>query len=140
MREIRKIILHKSDSDVPAHDDIEVIRQWHTEPPRNWSDVGYHYYITKAGERQKGRDIARTGAHVAGHNADSVGICLGGKDDFTEDQFYEAGNLVRELIADINAQQEYQLTAGDIYGHCDFDEDKWYCPGFNVDEFIYKYY
>ena len=23
------------------------IRKWHTDPPRNWDDIGYHFVITR---------------------------------------------------------------------------------------------
>ena len=38
MREVKKIILHCSDSEYGT---ASLIRKWHTEE-RNWSDIGYH--------------------------------------------------------------------------------------------------
>lgn len=41
-RKIDKIYLHCSYSEWGSVGDI---RAWHTGPPQNWSDVGYHYVI-----------------------------------------------------------------------------------------------
>ena len=133
MREIKKIIVHCSDSDIPTHDDISVIAQWHAE--RGWvgadkingtaDDVGYHYYIKKDGTVQKGRDLWVIGAHVSGHNSDSIGICLGGRYNFTTKQFH----ALKALLYDLTRQ--FNLTTNDVYGHRDFDKHKT-CPNFDI--------
>ena len=40
MREITKIIVHCTATPEGREVDVEEIRKWHTEAPRNWSDVG----------------------------------------------------------------------------------------------------
>ena len=66
MREINKIIVHCSDSDVKAHDDISVIKGWYVNE-RNFNDVGYHFFFYKKdGTVQKGRDLATIGAQAKG--------------------------------------------------------------------------
>lgn len=124
MRKINKIIVHCSDSDYSHHDDISVIRDWHVNE-RGWSDVGYHFFIKKDGTVQKGRDLATVGAHVEGHNSDSIGICLGGRHNFTTKQFY----ALKVLLYDLTHQ--FFLTTNDVYGHRDFDKNKT-CPNFDV--------
>ena len=121
---INKIIVHCSDSDIAAHDNIETIYQWHVIE-NGWSDVGYHYFIQSSGNLQKGRDNTRPGAHVRGHNQDSIGICLHGKNNFTEAQFVSLRNLIQGMLRDFN------LTIFDVYGHRDFDNSKT-CPNFDV--------
>jgi len=121
---INKIIVHCSDSDIAAHDNIETIYQWHVIE-NGWSDVGYHYFIQSSGNLQKGRDNTRPGAHVRGHNQDSIGICLHGKNNFTEAQFVSLRNLIQGMLRDFN------LTIFDVYGHRDFDNHKT-CPNFDV--------
>ena len=59
------------------------IRKWHTDPPRNWDDIGYHYVVRRSGTIEKpmlevGRYLEIPGAHVANHNHESIGICLVG--------------------------------------------------------------
>ena len=120
MRRIRRVIIHCSDSDVPSHDDISVIRRWHVEE-RGWSDVGYHFFIRSTGEIQRGRPIEHQGSHCAGHNADSIGICLHGRKHFTVDQFASLRRLCKVLLAENNS-----LT---FHGHCEFSPKS--CPNFD---------
>ena len=135
MREIKKIILHCSDSDFGS---ASLIRKWHTEE-RGWDDIGYHYVITNGvqtsmypyvasddGIIQEGRSVDITGAHVRGHNSDSIGICLIGKHHFTVKQLYEAlPALIQTLLA------IHELTLDNVYGHNEFDPEKT-CPNFSV--------
>ena len=55
------------------------IRKWHTDPPRNWDDIGYHYVVRRSGTIEKpmlevGRYLEIPGAHVANHNHESIVI------------------------------------------------------------------
>ena len=122
MRKINKIVIHCSDSDHAHHDDIEVIRGWHVNE-RRWPDVGYHFFIKRNGDIQEGRALSVAGAHVRGHNEDSIGICLHGKTTFTDSQF----KALRQLVAKLYF--EFKLSINNVYGHCDFDQNK-SCPNF----------
>ena len=76
-REVDRVFLHCSASDNAEHDDIQIIRRWHTDPEpqgRGWSDVGYHFFIRKDGEIQEGRPLTRTPAAQAGHNTGTIAI------------------------------------------------------------------
>jgi N-acetylmuramoyl-L-alanine amidase len=128
MRDVNKIIVHCSDSDIPSHDNIETIRKWHVEE-NGWSDVGYHYFIQSTGDIQEGRPIEKAGAHVKNHNHDSIGICLHGKKTFTEAQFRSLKRLIGKLVF------EYNIPEAEVYGHRDFD-DKKTCPNFEVENII----
>lgn len=125
MRNINKIIVHCSDSDIEAHQDISVIDYWHRE--RGFAMVGYHYFITWDGTIQKGRDLERVGAHCVGQNADSIGICLGGRHKFTKVQFTTLKALLFDLITRFN------LRTTDVYPHNHFDKKKT-CPNFDLDK------
>ncbi len=74
-----KIIIHCSAT--PSYMDIgaERIRKWHKH--RGWSDIGYHFVITRQGWLEEGRRIDYVGAHCKGQNHESRGICLGGGSD-----------------------------------------------------------
>jgi N-acetylmuramoyl-L-alanine amidase len=52
------------------------IQQWHLD--RGWATVGYHFVVSPTGRIFRGRPVDRLGAHVLGHNAGTVGICLMG--------------------------------------------------------------
>ena len=130
MRKINLIVVHCSASDVSAHDNIEIIRKWHVEE-RGWKDVGYHYVITKNGSVQKGRKDEVIGAHVAGHNANALGICLTGNKIFSEAQFEALEILLAGLL------YKYGLERKDVIAHHDLEKGKT-CPNFDVHEFVAK--
>lgn len=123
-RRIDLIVVHCSSSDNPSHDDISVIKQWHFD--RGFKDVGYHYYIKKSGELQKGRDEGVIGAHVKGHNKYTIGICLGGLDNFKQEQ----RNTLKELCIDL--LKKYNLTKDKIVPHSLLDKHGKTCPNFDV--------
>jgi len=110
------------------------IRRWHVEE-RGWRDIGYHYVIRRDGTIEQGRDDAVPGAHVRGHNAHSLGICLvGGMDkdgaaavNYPEAQWASLDVLVRGLAA--------QYPAAVVCGHNDLTKSKT-CPNFDVIEWF----
>lgn len=101
----RKIVIHCSATKPSQDIGAAEIREWHLS--KGWSDIGYHFVIRRSGQVELGRPLEDVGAHVAGHNSDSVGICLvGGLDsagravdeaDFTEEQLESATMLVNTL-------------------------------------------
>ena len=125
-RKISEIILHCSASDNPSHDDIKVIRLWHLK--RKWKDVGYHYYIRKDGTLEKGRAESDSGAHVRGRNKYSIGICLGGLEEFTKEQFETAGKLVKMLL------NKYDLKKSDVNPHNKYSNKL--CPVYDIKEVL----
>lgn len=143
MRRINKIIIHCSASDDPGHDNLEAIKDLHTSPlskvlkwgkyttnGRGWSDVGYHFFISKNGVLFNGRPENITGAHVRGHNRDSIGICLSGERDLPS---AEQGKTLEQICKDLC--KRYSLSKMDIIGHKDLDNKKT-CPNFDVHELV----
>ena len=136
MKEIKKIIIHCSDSEVGS---ASVIDGWHKA--RGWDGIGYHYVITNGiqdscrpykgsddGIIQDGRNVEKQGAHVRGHNSDSIGICLIGKHHFTGKQMvYALPALLNFLF------NTYKLDSDNIFGHNEFNPEKT-CPNFNVND------
>lgn len=146
MRTLRRIILHCSATppswlaNSSADRKLETIRGWHVNH-RGWKDIGYHYIIDRDGTVKAGRPVAVTGAHVVGHNKDSIGICLIGgmwpnledskptdkfSDHFTPAQDFAARELIEFL------QEEYGALT--VHGHNDFAARG--CPGFKVAEWF----
>lgn len=123
-RRIHCLIIHCSDSDIPAHDNIETIRKWHVEE-RGFTDVGYNYFVDKRGNVSPGRTEETVGAHCRGHNSGSIGICLSGRHDFTGDQFRALEALCRDIC------KRYDLEKTQILAHADLDKNKT-CPNFDV--------
>jgi len=130
MRDLNRIIVHCSYTPPSMNIGAETIRDWHVNG-NGWSDIGYHYVIRRNGEVELGRPIERAGAHVRGHNADSIGVCLVGgmtKDktapdcNFTKAQWFALAALLAKLEADYGVKT--------VYGHRDFSSKD--CPCFDV--------
>ena len=150
-RKVHTVFLHCSASDNLTHDDIEVVKKWHTLPKmpkeikvkiknrelpnsenfkygNGWSDVGYHYYITKDCEIQTGRDLEKTPAAQKGHNTGSIAICCGGLNEFSENQL----NLLKSFCYAINDAYNRKVK---FRGHCEVDKNKT-CPIFNYKKLL----
>lgn len=108
---------------------LREIRQWHRE--RGWLDIGYHFVIRRDGTVETGRPKGVIGAHVEGHNYESLGICMAGgidqsgkpENNFTPAQFESLRALLDTLKADYPSAR--------IVGHRDLDSKK-ACPSFDV--------
>lgn len=136
-RKIERIFIHCSASDSSLHDDISVIRKWHTtsdpnDPSKPWRDVGYHYFIKFDGTIQAGRPLeVAPAAQGARHNARTIAICLAGGQHgsikaFTEAQFA----AVRELCQAI----ALALPSVTFHGHCEVSPKL--CPVFNYHKIL----
>jgi N-acetylmuramoyl-L-alanine amidase len=128
MRKLDRIIVHCTATPEGRHVDVDTIRSWHKK--RGWSDIGYHYVIYLDGSVHVGRDVAKIGAHVVGHNADTIGVVyVGGtdaagkaKDTMNDAQQTAFVNLVKALRDKYGA-----LT---LHGHNEYAAKA--CPSFNV--------
>ena len=128
MRKIVSVVLHCSDSDIPRHDNIATIDDWHRA--RGWSKVGYHWFVRRDGTVERGRDEAEVGAHAKNHNKGSIGVCLSGKtfSSAHTPQFTAAVKLVEEILS------RHKLTWANVMLHRDLDRGKT-CPNFTLDFF-----
>lgn len=113
-RTINRIFIHHSATsrDTTTHD---AVKKHHVEE-NGWSDIGYHYTIDGRGIVRKGRKDNTTGAHVKGHNKDSLGICVFGnfQNEYpTAHQMEVLVKLLRQL------QETYKVPAGEIKAHRD---------------------
>lgn len=111
-RRIDLVVVHCSDSPFGS---AALIEAWHRA--RGFAGLGYHWVILNGypdadshrlrrprfdldGVAQPGRPLNEPGAHARGHNAHSAGICLVGRDQFTQAQFETLTRLVREIRRD----------------------------------------
>ncbi|MFC2150147.1 N-acetylmuramoyl-L-alanine amidase [Calditrichota bacterium] len=140
MRKIEKIVIHCSDS---SFGDAALIDGWHRE--RGFDGIGYHYVILNGyptaeslrlqqprwwddGKVETGRALERVGAHVAGHNTRTVGVCLIGVDQFTGAQLEALWQLVTEL--------REQFGDLEVAGHRELieeSESQKTCPNLDMD-------
>lgn len=126
-RKVDLIVVHCSDSDNPKHDNVATINEWHLA--RGFKKIGYHYFIDKSGNVFHGREESEIGAHVEGHNAHSIGICLSGKAEFTPAQFHSLEILLIDICG------RYDLEKKDILGHKDLNKLKT-CPNFDIHKLL----
>jgi N-acetylmuramoyl-L-alanine amidase len=145
MRKINLLVIHCSASDKPDQDSVEAVRNLHVSSPsipikwgkyathgKGWSDIGYHYFISKDGSIYPGRPEDVPGAHVRGHNARSIGVCLSGDTKFTDEQFRSLERICLELT------QKHNLEKKDIVAHRDLDPKK-ACPNFDLHSVISRW-
>ena len=133
MRQIDNLVVHCADTPDGAYFDVDDIRKWHVEE-RGWDDVGYHYIVLLDGQIQKGREDKTQGAHVGGHNSNSIGICYigGGNGEDTRTTPQKASlvyliSFLRRLYPD-----------SVVLGHRDFEGVTKACPCFDAEN-EYKY-
>lgn len=98
--------------------------------------IGYHFIVYTNGAIATGRHLAEAGAHVRGHNLDSIGICLIGTERYSRAQWSALSALVVQL--------RHEFPAARVCGHRDLSPDidgdgvvepaEWLktCPGFDV--------
>lgn len=143
MRQINKIIIHCSASREGQSLTVADIDKMHRA--RGWNGIGYHYIVDIDGSVHGGRPVEKVGAHVSGHNADSIGICyVGGldragnpKDTRTEAQKAAIRELVNELcrkypaVVEVKGHRDY---SPDLNGNGVIEPFEWLkaCPCFNV--------
>lgn len=129
MREINKIIIHCSDTPEGRDDRAADIRRWHLE--RGFGDIGYHYIIDLDGTIEAGRDIDVAGAHCAGHNAKSIGICyVGGADKETRKPKDTRTDAQRDSLLLLLKYLRQRYPSARIYGHRDLANKP--CPCFDA--------
>lgn len=126
---IKYIVVHCAATKPNQNIGVKEIDRWHKQ--RGWAGCGYHFVIRRDGTRETGRKLSKIGAHVRGHNRESIGICLAGglnkqgkaEENFTKAQYKRLRKLLDEL--------EKQFVNANIIGHRDLDPMK-ACPCFDV--------
>ena len=74
------LVIHCSATRYDRDFPVEALRSSHKA--RGFADIGYHFYITRDGELHRCRPVNQIGAHAAGWNDKSIGICYeGGLDE-----------------------------------------------------------
>ena len=120
MRNIKKLVIHCSDSPSGRGDTAETVHKWHLE--KGWDGIGYHYVIDEDGIIESGRPEYWIGAHVQGHNDDSLGICLIGNGHYSPKQCASLIELLEDLL--------FKYPTALIYNHHYFNPEKG-CPLLN---------
>ena len=125
-KNIKFIVIHCSDTN--NQDDASDIHNLHLS--FGWDGIGYHKVILRNGVIQNGRPEYWVGAHVYGKNLESLGICLIGKENFTNQQFTSLKKLL------LNWKKIY--INAEILGHRDIIKTQKTCPNFDVKQWLKK--
>lgn len=120
----KKVILHCSDSPDNMNITIDDIEQWHKD--RGFKKIGYHYVIHKDGEVKAGRNPKEVGAHVKGHNNDSIGICWIGRNDLNEVQKFAL------IYMYLYIKSKFKIDYEQWFGHYEINPGKT-CPNLDMD-------
>lgn len=131
MRAIEELVVHCSATPAGKPFRAADIDRWHRE--QGWNGIGYHYVITLDGSIEPGRDLEEAGAHVSGHNRNSIGICyIGG----VNAQNTAPADTLNERQADALQLVLNGLRArwpnAKILGHRDFKDVHKACPSFDT--------
>ncbi len=132
MRQIKQLIVHCSATREGQDISVDTIRKWHVED-RGWSDIGYHFYIDINGRVEKGRDIAKIGAHTKGQNRNSIGICYcGGVEADGKTPKDTRLDCQKEALTAVLRTLKAMYPEAVIHSHNDFARKA--CPSFNATE------
>lgn len=142
MRQITEIVVHCTATrpewwaNRTLAQKVAEVALWHTRD-RGWKAIGYHWLIDRDGKVAAGRPEAEIGAHVAGHNARTIGVALFGGHGSAETDPFEANftpaqdAALRRLLAEIKARHP---GIARISGHNEHAAKA--CPGFQVRKWL----
>ena len=140
------LVIHCSATRPTQDIGVRDITRWHVQ--RGFDTVGYHYVIRRNGDLETGRPETAVGAHVRGHNGNSIGICLAGgvnaqntaENNFTAEQIV----ALKQLLAQLKGR----YPDARILGHRDLSPDRngdgritpnefiKACPSFDVGQWL----
>jgi len=119
---IKLLVIHCSDTEDSRNLNSIDIHQMHLN--FGWNGIGYHKIILRSGKIENGRPEYWVGAHVKGQNEVSLGVCLIGRNNFTDKQFVSLEKILRKW--------KNSYPQAKIIGHCDTGNTKKTCPNFDV--------
>lgn len=123
LEDIHSVIIHCSATREGQWITADMIDTWHREQ-NGWSAIGYHRVIRLDGAVEQGRLFTQRGAHVAGNNKNTLGICLiGGLDTsgFAKDTF--SGQMYTQLYRELVNIKLLCPNLRSVKGHRDYSPD-----------------
>ena len=120
-RTITDIVIHCTATRAWQDYSADDLRRMHKA--QGWADIGYHYVVRLDGTIEPGRDVDKIGAHVSGHNANSIGVVyVGGLDNqgkANDTRTENQENALLNLLLDLRRL----YPSARISGHRDFSPD-----------------
>lgn len=121
-KDIKLLVVHCSDTENRKRISAKDIHKMHIN--FGWDGIGYHKIICRSGKVENGRPEYWIGAHVKGKNEISLGVCLIGRDNFTNKQFISLEKVLKSW--------KLLYPEALILGHCDTGNTQKTCPNFDV--------
>lgn len=129
------IVVHCSATKPTADIGAKDIDAWHRE--RGFLKIGYHWVIRRDGTLEVGRHDTQPGAHAAGYNQISLGICLAGgvaADGRTPEDNYTPAQMA--VLAEVVSKLKRNYPKAEVLGHRDLPGVRKACPSFDVREWF----
>jgi hypothetical protein len=143
MRAIDRIYIHCSYSE---YGNVNLIRSWHTSPPNNWKDIGYHFIVynqftdydqfvsrVQAEALSDDKDTLKKrlyssntdGRVVTGRLIEEVGAHVGGDNATSVGICYvgitpTAAQFNSLLVLCVDLMTEYHISPDAVFGHYEY--------------------
>lgn len=136
-RRIDYIAVHCTATPEGVDKSVQKIREEHIA--QGWSDIGYHYVITRDGKIYPGRDVDLVGSHVAGYNSNSIGVVYVGGLEYKPGVAYNKLQpkdtrtaAQKEALVSLLRDLRHLYPNAKIQGHRDFPKVNKACPSFDA--------
>jgi N-acetylmuramoyl-L-alanine amidase len=137
-KDVKYLVVHCSATKPSMNIGAAEIDRWHRQ--KGWRKIGYHFVIKRDGTIEPGRGLTEIGAHAAGYNSVSIGICLVGgvseqdvkkaENNFTIPQMESLHHLLSSLL-------DASFPKAKVLGHRDLPGVAKDCPSFDVQKWFY---
>lgn len=111
--DISYLIVHHTGVNTDS-DQFDSVENYHKN--KGWGQIGYHFFIEKDGRLENGRPENVVGYHCqfAGHNFNSLGICVAG--DYTSKNITKEAKKTLIQLLDV-LRIKYDIPKSHIIGH-----------------------
>ena len=132
-REVRLLIIHCSATRYDRDFPVEALRASHKA--RGFAYIGYHFYMIRDGSHRRCRPVNQIGAHAAGWNDRSIGICYEGGLDEAGTPSDTRTYAQKCSLLDLLRQLRRDYPEAKIVGHCQLSPYiRKACPCFDARE------
>jgi len=131
MRRIDLIIVHCSATRSDRSFPVTALIRCHAD---RFGFTGYHYYITRDGQTYQTRHEQLVGAHVAGYNQHSLGVCYEGGLDATGAPADTRTPKQKRALLRLLRRLKKEHPDAQILGHRDLPGVHKDCPCFDAQE------
>ena len=132
MRRIDLIVIHCSATRCDKPFPVTALIRCHRD---RFGFTGYHYYITRNGRTYQTRHEQLIGAHAAGYNSHSLGVCYEGGLDVNGEPDDTRTARQKKALLNLLEKLKARHPQARIVGHRDLPGVKKKCPCFDASEY-----